>query len=85
MLFQSKKIDEKAILRFLKMYLGHCGYGEFDYETRDMTHTFAIRHTLSSRMSLFIRSFLEGMLSSISAKNVQSSSADNEVTVTFTI
>ena len=50
-LFKWKVLNTDSVVKFLKMYFEHCGYGAYNYTSTDSTITFSIRHDLGRKGS----------------------------------
>ncbi|GIU71081.1 MAG: hypothetical protein KatS3mg003_0560 [Candidatus Nitrosocaldaceae archaeon] len=63
-LFRWKEINRDNILSFLKMYVKHCRYSEYD----DVLNKFSVKHDLGIKGSLFLKTFIEEMLNVLDIK-----------------
>lgn len=84
-LFKWKKIDSENIVNFIKMYFGHCGYGQYDYakDIENSNHIFSIHHDFGRKGSIFLKSFLETLLKSTLQKDCQSIVTENSLAIFF--
>ena len=84
-LFKWKKIDSENIVNFIKIYFGHCGYGQYDYnkDIENSNYTFSIHHDFGRKGSLFLKSFLETLLKSTLKKDCQSIVSENSLAIFF--
>ena len=82
-LFKWKVLNTDNVVKFLKMYFEHCGYGAYDFTATDSTITFSIRHDLGRKGSSFIKAFQETVINSTLEKSCESNIAENSLTVSF--
>ncbi|HET7389551.1 MAG TPA: hypothetical protein VFJ51_01920 [Nitrososphaeraceae archaeon] len=54
-LFKWKDLSSTNVINFMKMFFGHCGYGQYDYVKDQDTNKFSIRHELGRKGSLFLK------------------------------
>ncbi|MDF2737069.1 MAG: uncharacterized protein K0S93_925 [Nitrososphaeraceae archaeon] len=84
-IFKWKNLDSENIINFIKMYLGHCGYGRYDYakDIENSNYTFSIHHDFGRKGSLFLKSFLEILIKSTLQKDCQSIVTENSLAIFF--
>ncbi len=83
-LFKWKEINSQNVIKFIKMFLDHCGYGQYDYQlTEDGINKFGIKHDLSKKGSLFLKTYVESVL--MDTLRIESASVitENSVTIKF--
>ena len=84
-LFKWKSLELKNIIYFIKMYLGHCGYGKYDYlkDPENNNYSFSIHHVFGINGSLFLKSFLETLLKTTLQKECQTIINENSLVIFF--
>ena len=67
------------------MYLGHCGYGKYDYlkDPENNNYSFSIHHVFGINGSLFLKSFLETLLKTTLQKECQTIINENSLVIFF--
>jgi hypothetical protein len=67
------------------MYLGHCGYGRYDYlkDIENNNYSFSILHDFGRKGSLFLKSFLETLLKSTLQKECQTIVNESSLVIFF--
>ncbi len=48
-LFKWKDLSSTNVINFMKMFIGHCGYGQYDYVKDQDINKFSIRHELGRK------------------------------------
>jgi hypothetical protein len=82
-LFKWKDLSSDSLVKFMKMYFEHCGYGQYDYARDESENTFSIHHDLGRKGSLFLKTFLETAIKSTLGRSCGSTVTENSLTVTF--
>jgi hypothetical protein len=85
-LFKWKSITCEHVVKFLRMYFDHCGYGNYDYssETTEGKSIFSIRHMLGRNGSLFLKTFFETVIKSLLNEQSESTVTADSLVVSFT-
>lgn len=82
-LFKWKDLSSDNVINFVRMFFGHCGYGQYDYVKDKSTNKFSIRHELGRKGSLFLTTYIKTVVKSTLGKDSETISADNSITVSF--
>ena len=82
-LFKWKDLNSDNVINFVRMFFGHCGYGQYDYVKEQSTNKFSIRHELGRKGSLFLTTYIKTVVKSTLGKDSETISADNSITVSF--
>jgi hypothetical protein len=82
-LFKWKDLNSDNVINFVRMFFGHCGYGQYDYVKDKSTNKFSIRHELGRKGSLFLTTYIKTVVKSTLGKDSETISADNSITVSF--
>jgi hypothetical protein len=82
-LFKWKDLSSTNVINFMKMFFGHCGYGQYDYVKDQDTNKFSIRHELGRKGSLFLKAYLETLIQTTLRKDSEISFTDNNITMIF--
>ncbi|SMH71197.1 hypothetical protein [Candidatus Nitrosotalea okcheonensis] len=82
-LFKWKEIAIDNVIKFVKMYFDHCGYGTHDHTKTGGMITFSIRHDLGKKGSLFLKTFLETLIKSTLGKSCNSTVTTNSLVLSF--
>ncbi len=82
-LFKWKGIATDNVIKFVKMYFDHCGYGTHDQTKTEGKVIFSIRHDLGKKGSLFLKTFLETLIKSTLGKNCDSTMTANSIVLSF--
>lgn len=82
-LFKWKGIATDNVIKFIKMYFDHCGYGTHDQTKTEGRVTFSIRHDLGKKGSLFLKTFLETLIKSTLGKSCNSTVTANSLVLSF--
>ncbi|MGC2382757.1 MAG: hypothetical protein WA631_06575 [Nitrososphaeraceae archaeon] len=82
-LFKWKDLNSDNVINFVRMFFGHCGYGQYDYIKDKSTNKFSIRHELGRKGSLFLTTYIKTVVKSTLGKDSETISADNSITVSF--
>lgn len=82
-LFKWKGIATDNVIKFIKMYFDHCGYGTHDQTRTEGKVTFSIRHDLGKKGSLFLKTFLETLIKSTLGKSCNSTVTENSLVLSF--
>jgi hypothetical protein len=82
-LFKWKDLNSDNVINFVRMFFGHCGYGQYDYVKDKGTNKFSIRHELGRKGSLFLTTYIKTVVKSTLGKDSETISADNSITVSF--
>ncbi len=84
-IFKWKNLNSENLLKFIKMYFVHCGYGRYDYvKDVDNKNAFSIHHELGHKGTLFLKSYMETLVKSIIDKECKSIITKNSLVVRFT-
>ncbi len=82
-LFKWKGISTDNVIRFIRMYFDHCGYGTHDQTKTENKITFSVHHDLGKKGSLFLKVFLETLIKSTLGKTCSSTVATNSLVLSF--
>ena len=82
-LFKWKEIAIDNVIKFIKMYFDHCGYGTHDHTVFEGKVTFSIHHDLGTKGSLFLKTFLETLIKSTLGKSCNSTVSANSLVLSF--
>lgn len=82
-LFKWKGITADNVIRFIKMYFDHCGYGTHDQTKTGDIITFSVHHDLGNKGSLFLKTFLETLIKSVLGKSCDSTVTANSLVLSF--
>jgi hypothetical protein len=82
-LFKWKDLNSDNVINFVRMFLGHCGYGQYDYVKDESTNRFSIRHDLGRKGSLFLTTYIKTVVRSTLGKDSKYIIADNSITISF--
>ncbi len=82
-LFKWKGISADNVIKFIKMYFDHCGYGTHDQTKTGDTVTFSVHHDLGKKGSLFLKTFLETTIKSALGKSCSSTVTANSLVISF--
>lgn len=82
-LFKWKGISTDNVIKFIRMYFDHCGYGTHDQTKTEDKITFSIRHDLGKKGSLFLKTFLETLIISTLGKSCNSTVTANSLVLGF--
>lgn len=82
-LFKWKGLATDNVVKFIKMYFDHCGYGTHDQVKTEGRVTFSIRHDLGRKGSMFIKTFLETLIKSTLGKSCESTLTANSLVLSF--
>ena len=82
-LFKWKDLNSDSVINFVRMFFGHCGYGQYDYVKDKTTNKFSIRHELGRKGSLFLTTYIKTVVKSTLGKDSETISADNSITISF--
>lgn len=82
-LFKWKGIATDNVIKFIKMYFDHCGFGTHDQTRAEGKVIFSIRHDLGKKGSLFLKTFLETLIKSTLGKSCNSTVTANSLVLSF--
>ncbi len=82
-LFKWKGLATDNVIKFIKMYFDHCGYGTHDQAKTEGRVIFSIRHDLGKKGSLFLKTFLETLIKSTIGKSCTSTTTANSLVLSF--
>jgi len=84
-LFKWKSISSEHVVKFLRMYFDHCGYGKYDYssESAESKSVFSVRHMLGRNGSLFLKTFFETVTRSLLNEVCESTLTADSLVVSF--
>ncbi len=82
-LFKWKGVATDNVIKFIKMYFDHCGYGKHDQTRVEGKVTFSIYHDLGKKGSLFLKTFLETLIKSTLGKSCSSTITTNSLLLSF--
>lgn len=82
-LFKWKGLGADNVVKFIKMYFDHCGYGTHDQVKSGGNVTFSIHHDLGKRGSLFLKTFLETLVKSALGKPCSSTTTESSLVLSF--
>ncbi len=82
-LFKWKDVATDNVIKFIKMYFDHCGYGAHDQTESEGTVTFSIHHDLGKKGSVFLKAFLETVIKSTLGRSCASTVTINSIVLSF--
>lgn len=82
-LFKWKGLSIDNVIKFIKMYFDHCGYGAHDQTKTEGNVTFSVHHDLGKKGSLFLKTFLETLIKSTLGKSCSSTVTTNSLVLSF--
>ncbi|MHB8601028.1 MAG: hypothetical protein ACYC6W_05305 [Nitrosotalea sp.] len=82
-LFKWKGVATDNVIKFIKMYFDHCGYGAHDQTKSEGTITFSIHHDLGKKGSVFLKAFLETVIKSTLGRSCASTVTTNSMVLSF--
>ncbi|MDE1863465.1 MAG: hypothetical protein KGI33_11225 [Thaumarchaeota archaeon] len=82
-LFKWKVLAADNVVKFIKMYFDHCGYGAHDESRTGGTVTFSIHHDLGQKGSVFLKTFLETMIKSTLGRSCNSTVTESSLVLVF--
>lgn len=81
--FKWKGLATDNVIKFIKMYFDHCGYGAHDQTKTGGKVTFSVHHDLGKKGSLFLKTFLETLIKSTLGKSCTSTMTANSLVIGF--
>ena len=83
-LFKYKKITDRNVTEFIKMFSYHCINGEYDYNTTmDNKITISLKHNMGRKVSIFLKYYIESIVQETLKRESQSEIMDNLIIITF--
>jgi len=83
-LFKWKEITQKNVIEFIKMFSDHCINGEYDHTTTtDNKSMISIKHNTGMKGSIFLKSYLESVITETLQKKPNIEITDNCIILQF--
>jgi len=82
-LFKWKEVNHETVVEFIKTYFGYCGYGRCDIESRGSKTMVSVHHDLGENGSLYLKHYLEALISSTLEKTCKIVITKDSVSLSF--
>lgn len=83
-LFKWKKITDRNVIEFIKMFSHHCMNGECDYNTTpDNKITISLKHNMGRKVSIFLKYYIQSIIQETLKRDSETEIMENLITINF--